>query len=201
MRWIASSTESDRTNLKTLMKRFVLTLASFLLTLPLWAQPAWSPRVQVQGTELRVNEVLVLRTRATVGGISPVERASLSAERLRELTAAGLEPREVRVDVENETRYRTETRTTTKMVKKTVTRRIRKRRRSVEIDVPIKVKQTVQVPYQVETEARLIARGKVLATATTSEAKASSLSKPSSLVDLLGIVVAPRSGNSWHCAK
>ena len=165
------------------MKRFVLTLASFLIALPLWAQPAWSPRIQAQGTELRVNDILVLRTRSTVGGISPAERVSLSAERLRELTAAGLEAREVRVDVETETRYRSETRITTKMVEKTVTRRVRKKRRRVTISVPVRVKQTVQVPYTVETEARLIGRGKVLATASAAESKVYSQSKPSDLVD------------------
>ena len=76
------------------MKRFAFVLiASFLIALPLQAQPTWSPRVQVQGTELRVNDILVLRTRSAVGGISPAERVSLSAERLRELTATGLESR------------------------------------------------------------------------------------------------------------
>jgi hypothetical protein len=169
------------------MKRLALTLAACFGALPLTAhaQPAWSPRVQVQGTELRVNDVLVLRTRSAVGGIAPAERTQLSAERLRELTVseAGLEPREVRVDVETETRYRTETRTITKMVEKTVTRRIRKKRRKVKVSVPVKTKQTVQVSYTVETEARLIAKGKVLATATATEAKASSLGKPSSLAE------------------
>ncbi len=165
------------------MKRFVLVLSSCLLALPLWGQPTWSPRVQVQGTELRVNDILVLRTRSTVGGISPSERASLSGERLKELTVAGLESREVRVDVETETRYRSETRFTTRMVEKTVTRRVRKKRRRVKIEVPVRVKQTVQVAYSVETEARLIGRGKVLATASAAEAKEYSQSKPSDLVE------------------
>ncbi|WP_309706711.1 hypothetical protein, partial [Armatimonas sp.] len=167
------------------MKRFALILAICLSALPLtaYAQPAWSPRVQVQGAELRVNDVLVLRARSAVGGIAPVDRVQLSAERLRELTLTGLEPREVRVDVETETRYRTETRTITRMVEKTVTRRIKKKRRKVTISVPVKTKQAVQVPYSVETEARLIARGKVIAMATPTEARASSLSRPSSLVE------------------
>lgn len=166
-----------------LMKSFALVLLVTLLALPVGAQPAWTPRVQVQGTELRVNDVLVLRARSAVGGISPEERIQLSAERLRELTQAGLESREVRVDVETETRTRTETRMVTKMVSKQVTRRVRKKRRTVTIEVPVQVKQTVQVPYEVETEARLMAKGKVLATATPTEAKLSNLTKPSSLVE------------------
>ncbi|MBB6049397.1 hypothetical protein [Armatimonas rosea] len=166
-----------------LMKCLALVFWIALVALPVAAQPAWTPRVQTQGTELRVNDVLVLRARSSVGGIEPTERIQLSAERLKELTQAGLEPREVRVDVETETRHRNETRTVTKMVEKKVTRRIKKKRRTVTIEVPVQVKQTVDVAYEVETEARLMARGKVLATATPTEAQLSRIAKPSLLVE------------------
>lgn len=147
------------------------------------AHAQWRPRVQARGAELRVNDVLILRTRTTVGGIQPGERARLSAERLRELTEVGLEPREIRVDTETETRYRMEKRTVTKMVEKTVTRRIRKKRRRVKIEVPVQVRETVRVAYEIETEARLIARDKVLATASPMEAKAAAQLKPSLLAE------------------
>lgn len=154
------------------------------LFLPLAAAHAdWTPRVQLSGPEVRVNDVLVLRVRTPLAGIQPMERARVGAERLRELTKAGLSPSEVRVDIESETHYRMEKRTVTKMVTKTVTRRIKKKRRKVKVDVPVKVVQNVRVAFEIETEARLLARGKVLAIATPTEAKSAGQPKPSGLVE------------------
>jgi len=147
------------------------------------ARADWTPRVQVSGPEVRVNDVLVLRVRMPLGGIQPAERARVGAERLRELTKAGLAPAEVRVDIESETHYRMEKRTVTKMVTRTVTRRIKKKRRKVKVEVPVKVTQNVRVAFEIETEARLMARGKVLALATPAEAKGVGQPKPSVLVE------------------
>nr|WP_309688200.1 hypothetical protein [Armatimonas sp.] len=165
------------------MLKLGLIVLAACMALPGIAQPAWTPRVEVKGTELRVNDVVVLRARSTAGGLVPTERVRLSAERLRELTRVGLDPGAVRVDIESETRHRTEVRTVTKMVERTVTRRVNKKRRRVKIKVPVRAKQTVNVSYEIETEARLIASGKVLATASPAEAKALSLAKPSLLVE------------------
>ena len=105
------------------MLKLGLIVLAACVALPTMAQPAWTPRVEVQGTELRVNDVIVLRARSTVGGIVPTDRVRMSAERLRDLTRAGLNPGAVRVDIETETRHRTEVRTVTKMVERTITRR------------------------------------------------------------------------------
>jgi hypothetical protein len=137
------------------------------------ARADWSPRVEARGTELRVNDLIVLRARRSLSGLKPPERAALAAERLRTLTESGLDPSQVRVDIETETRSRTETRTVTK----TVTRKRGKRRRKVEIEV----EERYKVNYQVETSARLVARGTVIAIASTDEAQAADVAKPSGL--------------------
>ena len=146
-------------------------------------QGKWTAYVEASGAKLLVNDQLIVRSRVSRAGLSPEKRVKLGAERLAGLLQlqTGLSPSEVTIQVESETKYRRVTRPVTTMVSKRVTRRINGKRKRVTIKVPKTTRKRVRVAYQVESEARLLAGGVVVAIAGTSDAKASGVAKPSDL--------------------
>ena len=86
-------------------------LAALAVLDPPAAKAEWRPRVEARVVtggagdapgELLVNGVVVLRLRAGAGGLLPVQRAEVAAERLRTAVGAGLEPSGVLADTDTD---------------------------------------------------------------------------------------------------
>jgi hypothetical protein len=146
-------------------------------------QGKWTPYVETNGAKLLVNGQLIVRSRVSRAGLSPEKRVKLGAERLAGmlLLQSGLSPSDVTIQVESETKYRRVTKRVTEMVSKRVTRRINGKRKRVTIKVPKTTRKRVREAYQVESEARLLGNGVVIAIAGVSDVKASGVAKPSEL--------------------
>ena len=144
-------------------------------------QGKWTAYVETNGAKLLVNNQLIVRSRVSRAGLAPEKRVKLGAERLSPLLDAGLSPSEVTIQVESETKYRRVTKRVTEMVSKRVTRRVNGKRKRITIKVPKTTRKRVREAYQVESEARLLAAGVVIAIAGSSDAKASGVAKPSDL--------------------
>ena len=144
-------------------------------------QGKWTAYVETSGAKLLVNDQLIVRSRVSRAGLPPEKRVKLGAERLEPLLQAGLSPSEVTIQVESETKYRRVTKRVTEMVSKRVTRRVNGKRKRVTIKVPKTTRKRIREAYQVESEARLLAGGVVVAIAGASDAKASGVAKPSDL--------------------
>lgn len=144
-------------------------------------QGKWTAYVETNGAKLLVNDQLIVRSRVSRAGLAPEKRVKLGAERLSPLLDAGLSPSEVTIQVESETKYRRVTKRVTEMVSKRVTRRVNGKRKRVTVKVPKTTRKRVREAYQVESEARLLAGGVVIAIAGSSDAKASGVAKPSDL--------------------
>ncbi|MFM7188917.1 MAG: hypothetical protein ACKO14_13985 [Armatimonadota bacterium] len=144
-------------------------------------QGKWTAYVETSGPKLLVNDQLIVRSRVSRAGLTPEKRVKLGAERLSPLLDAGLAPSEVTIQVESETKYRRVTKRVTEMVSKRVTRKVNGKRKRVTVKVPKTTRKRVREAYQVESEARLLAEGVVIAIAGTSDAKASGVAKPSDL--------------------
>ena len=144
-------------------------------------QGKWTAYVETNGAKLLVNDQLIVRSRVSRAGLSPDKRVKLGAVRLSPLLDAGLSPSEVTIQVESETKYRRVTKRVTEMVSKRVTRRVNGKRKRVTVKVPKTTRKRVREAYQVESEARLLAGGVVIAIAGSSDAKASGVAKPSDL--------------------
>ena len=144
-------------------------------------QGKWTAYVETNGAKLLVNDQLIVRSRVSRAGLAPEKRVKLGAERLSPLLDAGLSPSEVTIQVESETKYRRVTKRVTEMVSKRVTHRVKGKRKRVTVKVPKTTRKRVREAYQVESEARLLAGGVVIAIAGSSDAKASGVAKPSDL--------------------
>ncbi|MFM7321440.1 MAG: hypothetical protein ACKO5K_07950 [Armatimonadota bacterium] len=145
----------------------------------------WFARVEVSGTTVRVNDQAILTIRKANGGFKPGERARIAGERLRDAIRDGLEPDELRLDIDHEMRSRKVKRTVVKKVPKTVRRKVGKGKnakvKKVVIQVSRRVRTTVTVRYEVEVEARLLGRGRTLAVARGADADAAGVNEPSDL--------------------
>lgn len=167
------------------MQRIIATsLATAVLcsrAIAIGPQGKWTAYVETNGAKLLVNDQLIVRSRVSRAGLAPEKRVKLGAERLSPLLDAGLSPSEVTIQVESETKYRRVTKRVTEMVSKRVTRRVNGKRKRVTVKVPKTTRKRVREAYQVESEARLLAGGVVIAIAGSSDAKASGVAKPSDL--------------------
>lgn len=159
-----------------------LTIAVFCSAALAYApQGKWTAYVETSGPKLLVNDQLIVRSRVSRAGLAPEQRVKLGAERLSPLLQSGLSPSDVTIQVESETKYRRVTKRVTEMVSKRVTRKINGKRKRITVKVPKTTRKRVREAYQVESEARLLAAGVVIAIAGTSDAKASGVAKPSDL--------------------
>ncbi len=152
-----------------------------------WAQdgPRWFARVEVSGTTVRVNDQAILTIRKANGGFKAGERARIAGERIRDAIRDGLEADELRVAVDHEMRSRKVRRTVTRKVPKTVRRKVGKGKnakvKKVVVQVSRRVRTMVTVRYEVEVEARVLGRGRILAVARGADADAAGVDEPSDL--------------------
>jgi hypothetical protein len=153
------------------MRRFCFSLLSLFcfLNISTVASADWTPRVEIKGTEVLVNGIRILQSRKPLGGVAPAGRAKIAAERLLELTKAGLSPKQITVDIDREKIVKHVVRRVEFPVETSVTRRVPTYR-------TIHVDREVKVP--VEREVRVKRRKKwVTVTKTVMRSKTVSVPK------------------------
>jgi hypothetical protein len=116
---------------------FFLVLLSFC-SIPTISRADWTPRVELKGTEVLVNGIRILQSRKSLGGVAPAGRAQIAAERLAELTKAGLSPKQITVDIDREKIIKHVVRRVEFPVETSVTKRV-PTYRTVNVDREVKV--------------------------------------------------------------